>query len=208
MNQIKNLCVAFCLLCVVFFATSCYNGSLCWADNSVTQTNNIDVKVEDSSKKAFTYGADSDKRIAKYGELGELTQINIKISGETSLDKLKQTTTGVDESGQAASDESKISYFTDWVKIKIRLPKGYAKYNILDGKGNVKIDKAKQVEDDYFKFNFEWVRLDKDKTSANLVVDDGETDKYLFYEFCDKDDKVLEHYFVRIVYDVKIKQIK
>ena len=119
---------------------------------------------------------------------------------------MKQTTTGVDENGQATNNESKVAYFTDWVKIKIRLPKGYAKYNILDGKGNVKIDKAKQVEDDYFKFNFEWVRLDKGKENATLAVDEGETDKYLFYEFCDKDNKVLAQYFVHIAYNLKISR--
>lgn len=187
------------------FTTACYNGALCWVDNSVTQTNNIDVDVLKSTKKAFTYGVDSDKRIAKYGELGELTQINVKISGETSLEQLKKTTTGIDEKGNPTNDADKVDYFTDWVKVKIRLPKGYAKYNVLDGKGCIKIDKAKQVEDDYFKINLEWVKLNKDKSAPTLVVDEGEKDRYLFYEFCDKNDKVLSHYFVRITYDVKIK---
>jgi len=65
--------------------TSCFNGTLAFADNSVTQTNNIDVSVGDESKKAFTYGIDSDSRITKYGEVGEITQINVKVTGETTF---------------------------------------------------------------------------------------------------------------------------
>ena len=77
----------------LFTLNGCYNGKLCYADNSVTQTNNIDVCVLKSEQKAFAYGIDSDNRIAKYGELGSLTQINVKISGKTSLNKLKTSIT-------------------------------------------------------------------------------------------------------------------
>ena len=205
MKQIKSLSCIILVLFIVVACVSCYNGQLCWADNSVTQTNNIDVCVLDNTRKAFTYGVDSETRIAKYGEFGELTQINIKISGETSLDKLKSTTTAVDSKGIATSSESETSYYTDWIKIKIRLPKGYAKVNTLDGKGNVEIDKPKQVEDDYFKMNVEWIKLNKAKTNANLVVDENEEDRYLFFEFSDKDNNSLAQYFVRITYDVTIK---
>ena len=205
MKQIKGLFCIMVIMLIAVITASCFNGVLCWADNSVTQTNNIDVKVNQNSKKAFTYGVDSEERIAKYGEFGELTQINIKISGETSLDSLKSTTTAVDENGEIVSNNNDASYFTDFIKIKIRLPKGYSKVNILDGKGAVEIDKAKQVEDGYFKMNVEWVRLDKNKTSANLVLDANEEDRYLFFEFIDKNDNSLAQYFVRLVFDVEIK---
>ncbi|MBQ8749222.1 MAG: hypothetical protein IJZ29_01965 [Clostridia bacterium] len=205
MKQIKGLFCIMVIMLIAVITASCFNGVLCWADNSVTQTNNIDVKVNQNSKKAFTYGVDSEERIAKFGEFGELTQINIKISGETSLDSLKSTTTAVDENGEIVSSDSDASYFTDFIKIKIRLPKGYVKVNMLDGKGAVEIDKAKQVEDEYFKMNVEWVRLDKNKTSANLVVDENEEDRYLFFEFIDKNDNSLAQYFVRLVFDVEIK---
>lgn len=203
-KYIKILCFLLLgLVSVSFFG--CYNGTLCYADNSVTQTNNIDVKVEKTTTKAFTFGTDSDARIAKYGELGELTQINLVVSGKTDLNSLKLTCTGIDVSGKPTNNESETVYFNDNVKIKIRLPRDYAKINRLDGKGVVDIDKPKEVEDEYLKFNLPWVILNKEKTQASFNTDENENDKYLFFEFLDSNNKVLAQYFVRVQYEVEIK---
>ena len=203
----KKICSVFYLsflFLVLINLGGCFNGKLCFADNSVTQTTNIDVKYKGCEQKAFVYGVDSNARIVKYGELGEITMIKILVSGSTSLNDLKNSTTGIDVNGMPTNNTNSASYFTDWFKIKIRLPKNYMKVNVLDGKGPVLIDKAKQVEDDYFKINLEWVRLNSEKSTANLVVDDGESDRFLFFEFLDKNDVVLSHYFVHIEYNVVI----
>ena len=203
--SMKKICSIFCMLILMSITlVGCYNGKLCFADNSVTQTTNIDVKYKGNEQKVFIYGVDSNARIVKYGELGEVTMIKVSVWGKTTLNDLKNSTTGIDESGIPTNDVSKASYFTDWFKIKIRLPKNYEKVNILDGKGPVLIDRPKQVEDDYFIANLEWVRLNKDKTVANLVTDEGEDDRFLFYEFLDKNNNVLTHYFVHIEYSVVI----
>ena len=96
------------------------------------------------------------------------------------------------------------SYYTDYFKIKIRLPKDYAKVNTLDGKGNVLIDKGENVEDGYYKQNIEWVKLDKNKTKASLAFDDGEQDKYYYFEFLDINNKTLAEYFIRVQIEVMI----
>lgn len=202
--KIKKFYYLFCLFFISVSFSACYNGKLCWVDNSVTQTSNIDVQFLNVTSKAFVYGKDSENRISKYGAIGEISEINIKISGATTLDNLKNSTTAVDENGVIVKNVDDASYFTDWVKIKIRLPKGYAKINTLNGRGSVDIDKAKYVEDGYYKFNLEWVRLNKNKTGAILATDEMENDKYLFFEFLDSVDNVLSHYFLHIVYDVTI----
>ena len=105
------------LMCVTL--PSCYNGKWAYADNSVTETNNIDVKVDKETKKAFALGVDSENRIARYGRLGELIQINVTIAGSTSLNDLKTTTTKIDNDGKPTNSNENISYFSDYIKIKI-----------------------------------------------------------------------------------------
>ena len=79
----KKLLVAVMSLTFVIIALcGCFGGAVIWADNSVTKVGGVSVSAEKNvTKKAFIEGVDSDIRIQKYGELGSLNTLTVKIEG-------------------------------------------------------------------------------------------------------------------------------
>ena len=206
-NYFKLLC-CFVLVGTLFFSVACKNGVLIWADNSVTQTNGIDVKVLENTKKQFIIGQDDDNLVALYSSYGELTTFNIEISGKTNLESLQKTTTGMITNqkgiGEVSKNQSESDYYADLFKIKIYLPKNATFVNFLDKRGDILIDKPTMVEDTYLKQNIEFVRLNKAKTEINFNVNNSNNDAYYFVEFKDQNKVVLERFFIHIIYNVNI----
>ena len=206
-SSIKYFC-CISLIVAFIFNIGCQNGVLVWADNSVTQTSGIDVKVLDNTKKQFILGEDDDDLVALYSKFGELTSLNIEISGNVTLDTLKKSTTGMvtgeNGVGQVSKNQAESDYYADLFKIKIYLPKNAEYVNFLDKRGDILIDKPTMVEDTYLKQNFEFIELNKAKTEPNLVVNSSNGEAYYFIEFKDNNKLVLERYFIHITYKVNI----
>lgn len=167
-----SICICLCA-CTIFY-TGCINGKLVWADNSVTQTNGIDVVVKELNKKQFILGKDDDELVSKFSSFGELVQLNIEIKGETKLNELKYSTTGMkydqNHIAYASKDQKECDYFTDWIKIKVYMPKDAVFVSFGEEQEDIFIDKPKMTEDTYFKKNLEWVKVDKLKTKAELEI--------------------------------------
>ena len=205
--QIFTFSIFFIISPIVF--VGCINGALLWADNSVTQTSGIDVSVKENSKKQFILGSDTDELVAMYSQYGELTTLNVKVSGNVTKDKLKDSTTGmyIDEKGnpQVCKNQNESEYFTDWIKIKVYMPKDAYYVCFDDNKEDIEIDKPTMTEDTYLKKNFEWIKVNKEKTTFQLVTNQSSNEYYGYVAFKDKDKNVLEQYFIHIIYDIEIK---
>jgi hypothetical protein len=208
MKKIKNIFALF-LFAELIFVCGCLNGELIWADNSVTQTSGIDVKVLDISRKQFVLGVDDESLVSQFSKFGELVTFNIEISGEIPFDLLKESTTGMITNAQGIPEVSKnqneSDYYADLFKVKIYLPKNAVYVNYLDSRGDILIDKAKMTEDTYLKKNFEFVKLNKAKTEAHLVSNANNGDAYYFIGFSGQNKEPLERYFLHITYKVNIK---
>ena len=208
MRKIK-LFISFIVFAQLMLCVGCLNGVLVWADNSVTQTPGIDVKVLENTKKQFVLGVDENELVSLYSEFGTLTTFNIEISGSTTLESLKKSTTGMvtDQNGigQISKNQSESDYYADWFKIKIYLPKNAKYVNFLDNRGDILIDKPTMVEDTYLKNNMEYIKLNKAKTEVSLVSNTKNQEAYYFISFSDENKNVLERYFIHISYKIEIK---
>ena len=209
----KKLIYSFftCSIAVcVILCGGCFGGKLAWADATYTKMGGISAKVVDGdSKKAFILGTDSEERIAKFGELGEIAQITVLVEGDVTNEALKENTTAmtgeVGASHVTSSGETP-SYYTDWIKLKIKLPNDDAvKIDKMDGRGPTPIDKAQSIEDGYYYEKVEYIIGDSKQNNFKVTsdIEDGE-DNYLYYGFCDENNNVISEYFVHITYDVNI----
>ena len=203
--------VACFAVMAIILCGGCFGGKLAWADATYTKVGGISAKVVDGdSKKAFILGADDEARIAKFGELGEISQINILVSGDVSIDELQENTTAMSgERGEShvASGNETVDYYTDWIKVKVKLPGDSAvKIDKMDGNGPTLIDKAASIEDGYYYEKVEYIIGSQDQTKFDVASDlsDGE-DNYLYYGFCDENNNVLAEYFIHIQYDIDIE---
>lgn len=203
--------VSACLVVCVVICGGCFGGKLAWVDATYTKMGGVSAKVvEADSKKAFILGKDNDKRIERFGELGELPQITVLVKGNVTKGGLKENTTpmtGAVNSSHVTSGNEKPDYYTDWIKLKIKLPNDKAvKINKLDGKGCLPIDKAQSIEDGYYYEKLEYVRGDSNKENYKVVSDlEAGDDNYLYYGFCDENNNTISEYFVHITYEFDIK---
>lgn len=200
-----------CLMMCVLICGGCFGGKPAWADATYTKMGGVSAKVvEGDSKKAFVLGKDDDKRIERFGELGELPQITVLVKGNVTKEGLKENTTpmtGVAGESHVTSGSEKPDYYTDWIKLKIKLPNDKAvKINKLNGKGCTPIDKAQSIEDGYYYEKIEYIKGDGNKENYKVVsdLDEGE-DNYLYYGFCDENNNIISEYFVHITYEFDIK---
>ena len=200
-------CIAVCVL----FCGGCFGGKLAWADATYTKMGGISAKVVDGeNKKAFVLGADDERRIAEFGELGEIPQINVLVKGNITIQGLRENTTamtGERGASHVTGNNETPSYYTDWIKIKIKLPSDRAvKIDKLDGNGPTLIDKAQSIEDGYYYEKVEYIIGDGNKENFHVVsdIDEGE-DYYMYYGFCDENNEIISEYFVRVQYEVTIQ---
>lgn len=205
---IKRVFVAILLLSALSF-TGCMNGELAWADNSVTKISGIKVKVEDGeNSKVFVLGNDSEERIARFGELGQLPLVTIKISGLASSEQLQSRTTPITVVGNGShvtSANEEVSYYTDYFKFKIRMPKDATKVNKLDGNGPTVIDMIQSEEDGFYYENIEYIRGDANKSSWAYIGEIDTKDRFLYYGFTNDNNEIITEYFVRVIYDFTIE---
>lgn len=206
---IKNIFMVALILCAVTF-TGCMNGALAWADNSVTKISGISVKVEKGdNSKVFVLGSDSDERIARFGELGELPLIIVKVSGKATKGQLESRTTPITVEGSGfhvTSGNEKVTYYTDYFKLKIRMPKDATRLNKLDGNGPIDIDMVQSEDDGFYYENIEYIRGDENKSGWAYIGDVNTGDRYLYYGFTNDKNEIITEYFVRIVYDFTIEE--
>ena len=204
----KILMVSLILSALTF--TGCMGGSLAWADNSVTKISGITVKLlSGENSKVFVLGSDSEERIARFGELGELPLITVKICGNVSKMQLESRTTPITmigDSGHVTTLDEDVTYYTDYFKLKIRMPKQATKLNKLDGKGPTLIDMVASSQDGFYFENVEYIIGDNDKSNWTYIGDKETNDRYLYYGFTNDDNEIIAEYFVRVVYDITIEQ--
>ncbi len=202
--------MSVCLMMSMLMCGGCFGGKLAWADATYTKMGGVSAKViKGDSKKAFILGEDDDKRIEKFGELGELPQITILVKGNVTKEGLQENTTpmtGMVSEAHVTSGNEEPDYYADWIKLKIKLPNdNTVKINKLDGKGCTTIDKAQSIEDGYYYEKIEYVRGDKNKENYKVVSDlESGDDNYLYYGFCDENNNVISEYFVNIIYEFDI----
>lgn len=193
---------------LVLMCSSCLNGELIWADNSVTRTSNIDVIVKENTEKQFVLGVDEQQLVEKYSQFGSLTMLNVLVKGQTSIDTLKESLTGIcyNENNMpiVCTNNDEIDYYTDWIKVKIYMPKNAYYVNFDDGQNLTKIEKATMVEDTYVKKNFEWIKADKLKTNFYINTNSLSDNAYYLIEFYDQDKNVISRYFLNIEFNVTI----
>lgn len=205
----KNLSFLILVCVMICFCFACHNGQLAFASNKVSQVNGVKVELNKSTQKVFILGQDSEERVGKFGEFGKLTLINVSISGEFTKEHLGQALTGVKENADGSyimtNNADEIEYYADLFQLKIRLPKGATKVNELNGKGAVKIDTGKQVDDGYFYKNLIYIVGNKEKTEYKPFTDNQEDDKYYYLGFSDDNGKILSQMFIRIQYSIEVK---
>jgi len=205
---LKNIFMIALLLSAVTF-TGCMNGALAWADNSVTKISGISVKVEKGeNSKVFVLGSDSEERIARFGELGELPLITVKVSGKATKEQLNSRSTPITVEGESihvTSGNEEVTYYTDYFKLKIRMPKDAKKLNKLDGNGPLPIDMVQSEEDGFYYENIEYIRGDANKSNWAYIGEVQSGDRYLYYGFTNENNEIITEYFVRVVYDFTIE---
>jgi len=206
MKKIKVLLVfvAVCIVCLGI--SSCFSGRLAWADDSVMRTNGLSVAVTDTTQtKAFVLGVDSEERIEKFGEFGELRLICVTVSGTVQSAGLATSGTAMTIDGDSVhvtGSSETASYYTDWFKLKIKLPQDATKLNKLDGNGPQIIDTVASVSDGFYFENVEWLYGDANAENWTINGNSETNDLYLYYGFTDDSNNVLAEYFVRVIYDI------
>ena len=205
----KLLIATLSITLVIIMLGGCYGNSVIWADNSTAKVGGITVSAEKKvTKKAFIEGVDSEARIQKYGELGSLDKLTVKVNGsvekQKAVEKLTPITVEGNSSHVTAENES-VSYYTDYIKIKIQLPEGATKLDTLDGDGAITIDTTQSVEDGYYYTNIPWLKVDSAKENFAIFGDSESKDEYYYFAFKNDDNVLLKDYLVHIIYEVEFK---
>lgn len=206
----KKLLVAVMSLTFVIIALcGCFGGAVIWADNSVTKVGGVSVSAEKNvTKKAFIEGVDSDIRIQKYGELGSLNTLTVKIEGEVEKAKAESLLTPITVDGSSShvtGENESVTYYTDYIKIKIKLPERATKLDTLDGDGATTIDTSQSVEDGYYFTKLEWLKVDANKHNYTIAGDATTNDEYYYFAFKNDDNDLVQDYLVHVVFNVTFK---
>lgn len=206
----KKLLVAVMSLTFVIIALcGCFGGAVIWADNSVTKVGGVSVSAEKTvTKKAFIEGVDSEIRIQKYGELGSLNTLTVKVEGEVKKEKAESLLTPITVDGSSShvtGENESVTYYTDYIKIKIKLPERATKLDTLDGDGATTIDTSQSVEDGYYFTKLEWLKVDANKQNYTIAGDATTNDEYYYFAFKNDDNDLVQDYLVHVVFNVSFK---
>ena len=206
----KKLLVGLMAFTFVLIALcGCFGGAIVWADNSPSKVGGITVSAEKTvSRKAFVEGVDSEARIQKFGELGALNTLIVKVSGEVEKSKAESVLTPITVEGSSShitGENETPTYYTDYIKIKIKLPEGATRLDTLDGDGATAIDTAQSVEDGYYFTKVEWLKVDANKENYTIAGDSQTNDEFYYFAFRDDDNDLIADYLLRVVFDVKFK---
>lgn len=200
---VMGITFAIILLC------GCFGNSIVWADNSVSKVSGITVSAESKvTKKAFIEGVDSENRIQKFGELGSLNTLTVKVSGEVEKEKAASLLTPITVDGSSShvsGENESATYYTDYIKLKIRLPESATRLDVLDGDGSTPIDTTQSVEDGYYHTLIEWLKVDANKSNYTIAGDANTNDEYYYFAFKDDDNDLVMDYLVHVVFDVTFK---
>ncbi len=202
----KKIGLAMALILVGVMLSGCFGGRTAWVDTSVTKVTGITVNADKEVKtKAFVQGTDSEVRVQKFGELGSISLINVKIMGTVVKSSANNVVTPITVDGESSHvtmvDES-VTYYTDYIKLKIKLPENATKIDTLDGDGAVAIDMTESVEDGYYETKLEWLKVDVSKENYTIAGDATTKDEYYYFGFKDDDGDLVKDYFVCILYEV------
>ena len=205
----RLLVVAMGITFAVIALCGCFGGATLWADNSVTKVGGVNVSAEKNiTKKAFIEGVDSDIRIQKYGELGSLNTLTVKVVGEVEKSKAESLLTPITVDGSSShvtGENESVTYYTDYIKIKIKLPERATKLDTLDGDGATTIDTSQSVEDGYYFTKLEWLKVDANKQNYTIAGDSASNDEYYYFAFKDDNNDLVQDYLVHVVFNVTFK---
>ena len=148
-------------------------------------------------------GKDLASRNELYGNLGELKQINITVSGTVSRAECDEKAIPMNAGEIVEDDASPIGYYTDFFEMKILVPEGATKYGYIDGNPQ-KLDQEIGLVDEngYFSESVQWLLGAADKSSWNTCGKADTQDGYFYYKFLNDSDEIVDQFFVRVVYDV------
>lgn len=146
----------------------------------------ITVSVDQTTtKKTFVSGIDSNGRVTAYGALGELDMITVNVNGTVSYADCNEFATDMN------------GYFTDFFTLGINAPIDTKYVDIKDGLP-ARIEDVTIINNRYIT-KVQWLLNGSPWTiCGNTTSNDG----FYYIGFLNSESKVLQEYFVRVVYNI------
>lgn len=206
-KQVLKILLSAVLIMITLFAmTAC--GETPKPDvkvsTSLAKIDGISVTVGETTTKEFVEGEDSEGRVNLYGDLGELKQYTINVSGEVSIAECNEKAIAMNDGNVVEDDSTPIGYYTDFFEMKFLAPEGATKVGYIDGNSQ-KLDTEIGTldEDGYYTESVQWLLGNTDKTNWNTCGNADTQDGYFYFKFLNDEDKIVDHFFVKVVYDVE-----
>lgn len=184
----------------------CDYGNIAKIDDSITNIDGVTISITSTNeKKAFVHNIDNDLLIERFGELGELSTIEVSLEGTVSISSLPTNATAmVKENGNShvKAINEVASYYTDFFILKIKMPTTAKKINNLDGNGPRTIDTSNSVKDGFYIHKIEWLFGDVTASNWSIAGDTSTNENYLYIGFIDEANETIAQYFVHIQYNI------
>lgn len=203
-NFAKTMLVfAFIVPCMILL--SACGKSEFKVDASVAKVGGITVKLDkELTKKQFsTDNGDSAGRVSKYGDLGELDQVTVRVGGTVSVADCLENATGMNETDGVVTGDQVATYYTDFFELKMLIPDGATQFKVDDGLPAKPVSELENTEGDYVVEKVQWLLSDANQSSWNICGVADTNDGYFYYAFLDDNAEVVKQFFVRVVYDVE-----
>ena len=207
-KQILKIMLAVILLMAAMFALTACGGSNPKAEvkvsTSLAEIDGISVSVGEKTTKEFVEGVDAEGRVALYGNLGELTQYTIYVSGTVSIAECNEKAIAMNDGNVVEDASTPIGYYTDFFEMKFLVPEGATKVGFIDGNSQKIDSEIGNVDSDgYYSESVQWLLGTADKASWNTCGNAETQDGYFYYKFLNDENEIVDQFFVRVVYDVE-----
>ena len=188
----------------MFVLTACGKADF-QVDASIAKVDGVTVTVDkELTKKQFsTDNGDSQGRVDLYGELGELDQVTVRVSGTVSKADCDENALARNAQGEEVGQGETVNYYIDYFELKILIPKDATQFKTTDGLPAKPVAELENTENGYVVENVQLLLGDANKTSWSICGVASTNDGYFYYAFLDDNNEIVKQFFVRVVYDVE-----
>lgn len=203
----KKILIAVLAVALLFTFSACDDGQSAPAefkvDDSIAKVAGVEVTLGNMTKKVFSAeNGDSESRVEKFGEYGELDCVNITVSGTVSKADCVANAIPMNQYGEeTTADKADINYYTDFFALSMLVPENATRCSVNDGLPDGEIENFAKDSTGYYTEKVQWLLADASKTNwtgcGTAETDDG----YFYYAFYTADDEEpIKEFFVRVDY--------
>ena len=109
----------------------------------------------------------------------------------------------MDATGTPVSESKQpVNYYTDFFQLSLLIPEGATQFATSDGLPAKPVSDIENIKDGYVIENVQWLLADANGENWNICGNATTNDGYFYYKFLDDNNKVVDEFFVHVVYDV------